>query len=114
MRHLGVFETFPKVLKMSDNTSLVAKGALAHPLQRRTVCKIQNGRRGLERCLLLDFKQLLQNKFFDPSISSMRKGRDGEKNGKKMTFIRLLPADLPNADQLECRHLVPKTRPEYF
>ena len=29
--------------KISRNTSLVAKGALAHRLQRRTTCKIQNG-----------------------------------------------------------------------
>ena len=28
------------------NTSLAAKGALAHRLQRRTACKIQNGRQG--------------------------------------------------------------------
>ena len=45
----------------------------------------QNGRRGLERCLLLDFthsKQLLQNKFYDPSTPSMIKGRDGKKMEK--------------------------------
>ena len=29
------------------NTSLAAKGALANHLQRRTTCKIQNGRRSL-------------------------------------------------------------------
>ena len=28
------------------NTSLAAKGALAYRLQRRTACKIQNGRQG--------------------------------------------------------------------
>ena len=28
------------------NTSLAAKGALAHRLQRRIACKIQNGRQG--------------------------------------------------------------------
>ena len=28
------------------NTSLAEKGALAHRLQRRTACKIQNGRQG--------------------------------------------------------------------
>ena len=28
------------------NTSLAAKGALAHHLQRRSACKIQNGRQG--------------------------------------------------------------------
>ena len=30
----------------NDNTSLAAKGALAHRLHRRTACKIQNGRQG--------------------------------------------------------------------
>ena len=29
-----------------SNTSLAAKGALANRLQRRTACKIQNGRQG--------------------------------------------------------------------
>ena len=28
------------------NTSLAVKGALAHLVQRRTACKIQNGRQG--------------------------------------------------------------------
>ena len=32
--------------KIKKNTSLVAKGALAYRLQRRTACKIQNGRQG--------------------------------------------------------------------
>ena len=32
--------------KNYKNTSLAAKGALAHRLQRRTACKIQNGRQG--------------------------------------------------------------------
>ena len=47
---------------MFENTSLAAEGALAHRLQRRTACKIQNGRQGaqnvrggLERCLPLGF-----------------------------------------------------------
>ena len=31
---------------INKNTSLAAKGALAHHLQRRTACKIQNGRQG--------------------------------------------------------------------
>ena len=30
--------------KKNQNTSLAAKGALANGLQRRTACKIQNGR----------------------------------------------------------------------
>ena len=32
--------------KCYNNTSLAAPGALAHRLQRRTACKIQNGRQG--------------------------------------------------------------------
>ena len=63
----------PKMFEMSGNnlvlknvrlkdTSLAAKGALAHRLQRRTACKIKmaakgakNVRRGLERCLPIGF-----------------------------------------------------------
>ena len=33
-----------EINKIIKNTSLVAKGALAHRLQRRTACKIENGR----------------------------------------------------------------------
>ena len=47
----------------------------------------KNGRRGLKSGLPLGFGHSLQlslNKFFDPSITSMRKGDDGEKKtGKK-------------------------------
>ena len=32
--------------QMLFNTSLAAKGALANRMQRRTACKIQNGRQG--------------------------------------------------------------------
>merc|ERR1712030_305998 len=32
--------------KRKENTSLAAPGALAHRLQRRTACTIQNGRQG--------------------------------------------------------------------
>ena len=78
------------------NTSQAAKGALAHRLQCRTACKIQNGRQG---------------------APSMRKGRDGGKkrgkNGKKtgekkkkekrlmkIVATTSLPAvDRPNADR---------------
>ena len=47
----------------------------------------QNGQRGLESGPILGYwgsDQLSLNKFFDPSTPSMRKGRDGEKRGKKM------------------------------
>ena len=33
-------------MRIVENTSLAAKGALAHRLQLRTACKIQNGRQG--------------------------------------------------------------------
>ena len=69
------------------NTSLVAKGALAHRLQRRTACKIQYGPQGAPKWptgSVKVSKQLLLNKFFDPSTPSMRKGCDGgKKRGKK-------------------------------
>ena len=39
----------------------------------KQILKKQNGRRGLIRCLPLDF---LLNKFFDPSTPSMKKGRN--------------------------------------
>ena len=49
-------------LKLKQNTSLAAPGALAHRLQRRTACNIQNGhqgaqndRRGLERVPILGY-----------------------------------------------------------
>ena len=35
-----------KEFKINLNTSLAAKWVLAHRLQRRTACKIQNGRQG--------------------------------------------------------------------
>ena len=34
---------------LGSNTSLAAKGALANRLQRRTACKIQNGRQGARK-----------------------------------------------------------------
>ena len=78
---------------LNSYTSLAAKGALAHCLQRRTASIIQNGhqgalngRRGLERCLPLGFwhsKQLSLNKFFDRSIPSMRNVDNGEKKKKR-------------------------------
>ena len=58
-----------------ENTSLEAKGTLAHPLQHLTACLIQNGRRGLligQTLGYLTHKQLSQNKFFDSIIPSTR------------------------------------------
>ena len=75
-------------------TSLAAKGALAHRLQRRTAApplKSKMATRGPQkwqkvRCLSLDFVRSCQislNNFFDPNNPSMRKVDDGgEKRGK--------------------------------
>ena len=66
-------------------------------MQRRTACKIQNGRQwapkwptGSEkvstprrRLVFGHSKQLSLNKFFDPSTPSMRKVDDGEKKKKE-------------------------------
>ena len=80
---------------MVKNTSLAAKRALAHCLQRRTACKTQNGRRGLERGLTLAFWALPSTfviKFFDLNTPSMRKGDDGGKKGKKEKIKMFLVA----------------------
>ena len=84
------------------------EGALAHRLQRRTAYKIQNGRQGapkwptgLERCLPC----LSLNEFFDPRTPSMRKGRDGGKNGgqkgggRKRLLIIVATTSLPAVDR---------------
>ena len=44
----------------TKNTSLAAKGALTHRLQRRTACNTFAAR-GLERCLPLGFLDFLSN-----------------------------------------------------
>ena len=58
------------------------EGALAHRLQRRIACKIENGHQGAQKWRS---DQLSLNKLFDASTPSMRKGsvREGEKMGKK-------------------------------
>ena len=68
-------------------------------------------------------KQLSQNKFFDPSTPSMRKGRDGGKTGKKggkkkgkkrektedySGLYVIASSRLPERRPLECRTLLPK------
>ena len=64
------------VEKIMVNTSLGAKGALAHGLQCLTVGLIQNGRRGLEIGQTLGYwtppKNLLYIFCFDSIIPSMR------------------------------------------
>ena len=80
---------------------------------------------GLERCVGLGFghsRQLAQNKFFDPSTPSMRKGRDKgkngknrEKNGKKIEKTNdysghyvIASSRPPKCRRLECCTFVPK------
>ena len=73
-----------------QNTSLAAPEALAHRLQCRTACKIQNGRHGpmgSGRVSIPRFLGIL-NKFFDPSSSYMRKGCDGGKKWKMKKKLR--------------------------
>ena len=112
--------------KHKTNTSLAAKGALAHRLQRRTACKIQNGRQGAPKWrtgsgkvstpkVFGHSKQLLLNKFFDPSTPSMRKGRNGGNNGKKAEkndensgHYVIASSQPPEHRPLERRKLLPK------
>ena len=81
------------------NTSLAAKGALAHRLQHRTSCNAalpakskmasRGPQNGLERCLSIGFWALLttfSKQVFDSITSSMRKGGDREKMEKIMMF----------------------------
>ena len=65
------------------NTSLAAPGALAHRLQRLQNPKWPPGGPKMADGVFGRSKQLLLNKFFDPSTPSMRKVDDGEKKRKK-------------------------------
>merc|ERR1712115_146280 len=69
-----------KTGKKEKNTSLAAKGALANRLQRRTACKIQNGRQGAPKWQRGSGK-VSTTRFLGVPVNfpSMRKGRDGEK-----------------------------------
>ena len=78
-----VFLLFHKPLYAGSymNTSLAAPGALAHRLQRLTVCntslpalsKMADGvRKYVKPYVIGHSDQLLQNKFFDSIIPSMR------------------------------------------
>ena len=68
-------------------------------------------------------KQLLLNKFFDPSTPSMRKGRDGGKNGEKKKkrektddysgHYVIVSSQPPERRPLECRMLVPIWQDNY-
>ena len=104
---------------MKINTSLAAPGALAHRLQRRIACKIQNGHQGppkwptgsgnvsIPRFLgaPVNFHKIF---FFDLSTPSMRKGDDGETGRKYRCFF--WSVERPNADRLERRPLLPITK----
>ena len=82
-------------LRIRENTSLAAPGALAQRLQHRTACntslpnlsKMAAGAwKYVKPYVIEPSDQLLQNKIFDPRTLSMKKGRDGEeweKNEKK-------------------------------
>ena len=77
--------------KVPENTSLAAKGALAHRLHRLQNPKWPPGGskmadgvwKGVYPQVFGHSKQLSLNKFFDPSTPSMRKVDDGEKRKKK-------------------------------
>ena len=75
----------PYLFNNLTNTSLAAKGALAHRLQRRTTCKIQNSHQGAPKMadrvwkgvdpqVFGHSKQLSLNKFLDPSTPSLLVG----------------------------------------
>jgi len=102
------------------NTSLVARGALAYRLQRRTACKIENGRQGGQKwptgsgkVLTLRFLGVLSNlsflyehSFYEKGSCWRKKkrGKRGEKKKKRMmkiVAISALPAvDRPTAGKL--------------
>ena len=67
-------------MTIKKNTSLAAKEALAHCLQRHNACKIQNGRQRAPKWPMVSGKvSIMLNKFFDPSTPSMRKCNSGER-----------------------------------
>ena len=71
------------------NTCLAAPGALAHRLQRRTACKIQNGRQGAPKWATGTGKGsiprllALSSNFLDPSNSEKKKKKKEEKKRRK-------------------------------
>ena len=84
------------LLSLLGNTSLAAKGALANRLQRRTACKIQNGRqgapkwqRGSGKVSNPRFLGILSN-FFDPSTPSMRKITRRTTGAKGNKFVQVI------------------------
>ena len=80
-------------LNVNFNTSLAAKGDLAHRLQCHHLCKIQNGCQGAPKWLTESGEgstprflgaPVMLNQFFGPRSHSMRKGCDGrEWKGKE-------------------------------
>ena len=67
-------------MELKFNTSLAAKGALAHHLQR---LKNPKWLPGGPKMVFGRSKQLLLNKFFDQSIPILRKVDDEEKKKKR-------------------------------
>ena len=58
--------------------------------------------KGVQPRVIGHFEQLLLNKFFDPSTPSMRKGHDGEENGKKSNGENSGPLTLLPVTRLTC------------
>ena len=79
--------TFGNIYDIYSNTSVAAKGALTHRLQR-----LENPKWPLVGTKMTNevypqifghSEQLLLDRFFYASTPSMRKGRDGENKGEK-------------------------------
>ena len=75
--------------------------------------------KGVQPQVIGHFKQLLLNKFFDPSTPSTRKVDDGEKRKRKkekkkkkimaeIVATNVVASRPPNGDRLQRRPLVPK------
>ena len=88
--------------RSETNDTREEKEALAHRLQRCTTCKIQNDPKMADVVWKSVYpevfgysKQLLLNKFFDPSTPSMRKCPDGgKKGGKKKRLMKIMATTL--------------------
>ena len=67
--------------------------------------------KGVQPKVIGHFKQLSLHKFFDTSTPSMRKGRDGGENEKKImaeiVATNVVASRPPNGDRLQRRPLVP-------
>ena len=110
-------------IKNEMNTSLAAKGALAHRLQRRTACKIQNGHQGAPKWLtgsgtprllgvLSNFRKtslLIRALLLWEKVAMGKKGeKKGGGTGKKREKTDrnsghyVIASQVPNASQMQC------------